>query len=95
MAVKGLRDPVLTWIPRLAVCALVVPRDILDEVLQGLFVASLLALAEGTGHVHGGCRKGREANCNRQCGGSLLRRRSLPRDGDTKSSTATGWDTGT
>lgn len=27
------RDPGLTWIPRLAVCALVVPGDIMDEVL--------------------------------------------------------------
>lgn len=68
------RDQGLTWIPRLAVGALVVPGDILDEILQGLFVASLLALAEGTGHVHG---RGREANCNRQCGGGLLRRWSL------------------
>lgn len=89
---RDTRDQRLTWIPRLAVCALVVPGDILNEVLQGLFVASLLALAEGAGHVHGGYVKGSEANCNRRCGGGLLRRWSLPRDGDTKSSTATGWD---
>lgn len=94
MAVKETetRDGGPTWIPRLAVCALVVPWDILDEVLQGLLVASLLALAEGTGHVHGRCRKGREVNCNRQCGGGVLRRWSLPRDGDTKKLDATGWD---
>lgn len=47
-----------TWIPRLAVCALVVTGDILHEVLESLLVASLLALAEGSGHIRGGCRKG-------------------------------------
>lgn len=47
-----------TWILGLAVCTCVVPRDIVNEILKGLLVARLLALAEITVHV---CdREGRE-----------------------------------
>lgn len=42
---------VLTWVPRLAVCAQVVPRYGLDQIVKDLFVTRLLALAQDTGHV--------------------------------------------
>lgn len=46
-----------TWVSGLAIGTCVVPRDILNEVLEGLLVARLLALAEVAAHVH--CRRGR------------------------------------
>lgn len=42
----------LTWIPSLAVGTCIVPGYILNEILEGLLVARLLALAHGAAHAH-------------------------------------------
>lgn len=39
-----------TWVPDMTVGAVVVSGDLVDEVLKGLLVARLLALAESGGH---------------------------------------------
>ena len=39
-----------TWIAGVAVCAVIVPGDLVDEILEGLLVARLLALAQNGGH---------------------------------------------
>ena len=41
----------LTWIPRSAIGASVVPRYRLQKILQHALIASLLSLADGAGHV--------------------------------------------